>query len=106
MSKLTTAQIKELIVDEVYNRGELPVMCRVPEKEALKPTEVKHWRREIKKSFKDNSEILRVFECWVGWNNYHAVVKTNYPEDTQILSLDIILFDGLKHTKREFYGLN
>ena len=94
MSKLTTAELKCYLVAHICDNERVF-------NEHMK--DVKNWRREIKKTFKDEEYILRVFECWVGWTTWHAVVKTPLTDDT-ILSFELNIFDGKIHYIHDFYG--
>lgn len=94
MSKFTTGELKSYIVAHISdNKRTFP--------DHLK--DVKNWKREIKKSFKDEGYILRVFESWAGWTTWHGVVKTSLTDDT-ILSFEVNIFDGTKHYIGDFYG--
>ena len=94
MSKLTTAEIKAYLVAHI---------CDNVQDFDDHAKDVKNWRREIKKTFKDENVTLRVFECWIGWKILHAVVKTPLTDDT-ILSFEINEFDGTKHYIGDYYA--
>jgi hypothetical protein len=94
MAKLTTGELKSYLVAHIADNE------RVFD---IKMEDVKNWRREIKKTFKDEGYILRVFECWVGWTTWHGVVKTPLTDDT-ILSFELNIFDGTQHYIGDFYG--
>lgn len=90
MAKLTTPQIKEMIADRMA-RTHLDYAMRIPANERILSLTSEGWTRQSKK--RDGEVFVRIFECWVGWNQLRATVKTNHPADDQVVSLDIRLVD-------------
>ena len=81
---MKTAEIKELIVEHV-RQNPIPLVYAInPASEVGDEYLVKEWKRISK------NKIERKFECWVGWNQLIATVKTN-SDDSEIESLNVEL---------------
>lgn len=79
---MNTAEIKELIVEHL-RQNPVPMLYSItPASEEGYEYLVKQWRRTSK------TKEERKFECWVGWNQLLATVKTN-ADDSEIESLSI-----------------
>jgi len=87
MSKLNTAQIKELIVKHLENNPLSLTEAIIPVSDSGAEFCVKHWSRTSKRLSADKKLNFRVFECWVGWNQLRASVVTANPEDDEVIEL-------------------
>lgn len=80
-------KIKQAIVDHVkQNPIQLPGAITRTEEIGREQTPA-GWKRLFKR--RRNTIWLREFECIVGWNFLQAEVRTNYPEDDEIIEIKV-----------------